>query len=81
VSECDCNTIPITCSRVLNSSQGRLDLGGLVFTSLDDECRAFGGGNQPRGDGRCAGVTAGGRGLLRSRTRPTLNRQVDSVSV
>jgi hypothetical protein len=28
-----CTTIPITCSRVLNSSPGRLDLGGLGFKS------------------------------------------------
>jgi len=27
------DTIPITCSRVLNSSPGRLDLGGLGFKS------------------------------------------------
>jgi len=33
VSKYYCNTIPITCSRVLNSSLGRLYLGGLGYES------------------------------------------------
>ena len=39
-----CNTIPITCSRVLNSSPGRLDLGGLGFKFQSNIWRALGGG-------------------------------------
>ena len=31
VSKCHCKTLPITCCTVLNSSPGRLDLGGLGF--------------------------------------------------
>ena len=40
-----CNTIPVTCSRVLNSSPGRLDLGGLGFKSpreVPPRCPHFG---------------------------------------
>jgi len=53
VSKYYCNTMPITRSRVLNSSPGRLDLGGLGFQPPSGGHRVSALGLDVYGDSLC----------------------------